>query len=316
VSPTTKRLLRHGGQLLLVAVVGWYVARELGGQWGEFRREARSLRPSWWLLAASGVLVLATYAILIEAWRRLVSGGGRSLAWRRAARIWFISNLGRFVPGRVWAIGAMGALSQREGVPPAIAAGAAILNTLVSLAAGFAVLAVSGARVIPLVLPGGQRVALGIAVLSGIGLLLLPLVLPWLLRVVGRRTGRATSVDIRAGALWFSIVGNLAGWLLYGLAYHLLAFAMLGRAPGPWSASVAVYTASYLVGYLVVIVPGGLGAREVAMAAALTGLHMTTRVEATVLAVASRLWLTVIELLPGALLLLRDAVTRSERPKI
>ena len=53
------------------------------------------------------------------------------------------------------------------------------------------------------------------------------------------------------------------------------------------------------------------------MATALTGLHMTTRVEATVIAVASRLWLTVIEILPGALLLLRDAVTRPrpERPK-
>jgi glycosyltransferase 2 family protein len=315
VTDTTKRLLRHGAQLVLVALVGWYVARELGGQWSDFRREAGALRPAWGLLIASGVVVFATYALLIDAWRRLAAGGGVRIRYGRAARIWLVSNLGKFLPGRVWQIGAMGALAQQEGVSPGVAAAAAILNALVNLAAGFAILAMSGAGVIPVVLPGGERVALLFAALSGVGLLLLPVLLPWALRLVGRRTGRETRIAIAPGALWFSIASNLAAWLLYGLAFHLFTFAVVRRVPGPWTASVAVFTASYLLGYLALFVPGGLGVREVTMAAALTGLHMTTRVEATLLAVASRLWLTVLEVLPGALLLLRDAVSRPSRPK-
>lgn len=315
MSPATRRYLRHGAQLVLVVVVGWYVARELGGQWTAFRKEAGSLRPDWALLLASSAVVLTMYALLIDAWRRLAGAGGVVLRYGRAASIWLVSILGRFLPGRVWQIGAMSALAQREGVSAPIAASAAMLNTLVNIAAAFVVVGISGARVIPRVVPGGERVALVFILLSASGLLLLPVLLPWAFRFLARRTGRETGIAIGPRALWLAIAANLVAWLLYGLAFHLFTHAVLRRSPGPWTTSVAVFTASYLAGYLAVFVPGGLGVREVTLAAALTGLHMTTRVEATVIAVASRLWLTVVEVLPGAMLLLRGAVTRPPQPK-
>jgi hypothetical protein len=51
--------------------------------------------------------------------------GGRSYApgetscpfWGRGA-IWSVSNLGRYVPGKLWSIGAMGLMAQRAGVSP------------------------------------------------------------------------------------------------------------------------------------------------------------------------------------------------------
>jgi len=59
------------------------------------------------------------------------------------------------------------------------------------------------------------------------------------------------------------------------------------------------------------VVPGGLGVRELAMVAVLTGLGLTGSVEAWLLALASRLWLTALELVPGLLFLARDGVVRS-----
>ena len=53
--------------------------------------------------------------------------------------------------------------------------------------------------------------------------------------------------------------------------------------------------------------------REGAMIAGLTGLGLATAPQATVLAVASRLWLTVLEIAPGLLFLARDAALRSPR---
>ena len=61
--------------------------------------------------------------------------------------------------------------------------------------------------------------------------------------------------------------------------------------------------------------PGGIGVREVSMHALLVGAALATPAEATLLVVASRLWLTVLEILPGALLLLAGApVPRPDPP--
>jgi uncharacterized membrane protein YbhN (UPF0104 family) len=62
---------------------------------------------------------------------------------------------------------------------------------------------------------------------------------------------------------------------------------------------VAVFTLSYLAGFLALPAPGGIGVREVSLGALLVGSGLTTTAEATLLVVASRLWLTVLEVLPG-----------------
>ena len=78
MTPTTRRRVLVVAQLLIVGVVLWYAAARLAGQWTEFRTEAGSLEPAWWLIAISAAVVLATYALLVESWRRLVrAAGGR-----------------------------------------------------------------------------------------------------------------------------------------------------------------------------------------------------------------------------------------------
>jgi hypothetical protein len=300
------------GQLVIVAVVAWLVARALRGQWSDLRRASAQLDADWSLVALSSALVLTAYAVLIEVWRRLARGGA-PVAYHRAARIWFVSSLGKYVPGKLWAIGAMGAMARREGVPATAAAGAAILNQAVNVAAGFAVLAASGAGVLPLIYPVGASAALVVAAVSVAGLLALPLVLPRLLDRIGRQTGRWGGAVIPASALWLSIVGNLAAWVLYGVAFHVFVRAVLGAAPVSWASSVAVFTGSYLAGYLALFAPGGLVVREAAVVAALTGIGAATLPQSTLVAVASRLWLTLLEVAPGAAFLLRDALTRSSR---
>ena len=68
------------------------------------------------------------------------------MSFADAARIWSVSNLGRYVPGKVWQIGAMTTMAERVGVSPIAAAGSAILNTVVNIATGFLVAIVAGWR--------------------------------------------------------------------------------------------------------------------------------------------------------------------------
>jgi uncharacterized membrane protein YbhN (UPF0104 family) len=91
-------------------------------------------------------------------------------------------------------------------------------------------------------------------------------------------------------------------WILYGIAFRVLAAGVLSRAPGAAGLYTAIYTGSYLAGFLAIIAPGGVGVREVVMAGALKGAGFGTG-EAILLVVASRIWTTILEILPAALFL-------------
>src|SRR5206468_9966973 len=100
-----------------------------------------------------------------------------------------------------------------------------------------------------------------------------------------------------------SFIGNVIAWLLYGVAFALFARGVLGSSQGTLTAYVAVYALSYLVGYLVLFAPAGAGFREAAMVVLLPAAHLANPTQALVLAITSRLWLTILEITPGALFL-------------
>lgn len=308
---------RYAARVLQAAIgitVLVYAVRALRRQWSTAAVDLGRLHPNWLWIGLSGVLFLATYAVLIEMWREVLRGWGSRLRFWVAARIWTVSNLGRYVPGKVVQIGAMGVMAERAGVSPVAATGSAILNVVVNLIAGFIVVAVFGWPLLQLQEVGGTRTALLFVVVCVGALVLLPLVLPPTLRVVSRVTGR----DFNLGALprvsiLISLVGNIVAWLLYGAAFAIFARGVSGSSQGPLTAYVAVYALSYLVGYLVLIAPAGAGFREAAMIALLPAAHLADPTQAAILAVTSRLWLTALEIAPGALFLGLDGLRRRPR---
>jgi hypothetical protein len=138
-----------------------------------------------------------------------------------------------------------------------------------------------------------------------IALLLAPITVKWAATLVARMTKRPVALSIPAAAVWESTAGYVGTWLLYGIAFELFAVSVVGHAGGSWAAYVATFTLSYLVGYLALPAPGGLGVREWAMSTVFVALKLGTPAEAAVITVASRLWLTILEVLPGLLYLVR-----------
>ncbi len=313
---TPRRLLSAIAQVVVLALVIGFAARTLGGQWAAFRARALTLEPRWGGVAGSALLVLATYALHIESWRSLVRAWGDRLGFADAARIWSVSNLGRYVPGKVWSIGAMGVMARRAGVSPVAAAGSAVLGTVVNLAAGFVVLFLSGRDVLTALFPDAAGAAALVPVLGVVGLAAVPVLLPVAARVAARAAGRAYApVRLPVRVLLGVSAANVAAWVLYGVAFRWLAGALLPGLAGKWGVYIAVFAGSYLAGYLALVVPGGLGVRELTMAAALVRLGATDAPSAALLAVASRLWLTVLELVPGLVFLARGARRAAPHPR-
>lgn len=305
----------RAAQAAFVGAVLWYGVRLLATQWQEVQALRSTVRTDWVGVLASGVVVLASYVVLIATWRATVWSWGERIGARDAARIWLVSNLGRYVPGKVWQVGAMGMLAQRAGVSPIAAIGSAVVVSLVHTLVGFGVVALTGRALLAAALPAGPWVAV-VIVSMAVAVIGAPWVLPPLIRTAGRLSGRDLAAPrLPVGAIWLAAVGSFVAWLLFGIAFWLLADALLGRTAGDATAYVAVFTLSYLIGFLALPAPGGIGVRELSMAALLVTAGLANEPQAAWLVVASRLWLTVLEIVPGALfLLVRPSPVTTPKP--
>jgi hypothetical protein len=143
----------------------------------------------------------------------------------------------------------------------------------------------------------------GIAIAGAVALVLAPVAVPRLAALAGRVSGRQLPIPrVPPSAVWVAAVSTVASWLLYGVAFWLFARGITPRATGNASSYIAVYTGSYLAGYLALFAPGGVGVREAVLVIAMPKFDLASAPDAAVIAITSRLWLTILEILPGLLL--------------
>ena len=273
------------------------------------------MHPRWGLIALSCVVVLATYGVLIETWRRIVVTWGDALPFSDAASLWFVSNLVRYVPyGSLLQIGTLAELARRRRISPIAAAGASVINVAVNIATGFIVALWGGFAALNALANGHAALGAWGAAILVLALLLLPNMLPSMLVLLQRVTGRELALRVLPRrAIYVSLFGNVAAWMLYGVAFELLVRGVLGRDVGSAPEYIALWAGAYVIGYLAFLLPAGVGARELAMTNGLGILHIVANVgEAGIIAIVARLWLTVLEIIPALIYLARGAGVRPQ----
>jgi uncharacterized membrane protein YbhN (UPF0104 family) len=303
----TRRNLFKVAQWIFAAAVLFFAARSLATQWNKVESRFTHIEFGWEWIAAATALVLITYALLIEGWRRILEAWDSQVPFIDAARIWFLSNLGKYVPGNVWSLTAMGVMARKRGLSAIAAAGSSVIMQAVSLATGTAIVMITGAKLL------GQPLLVGAAVLL-LGALLIsaPRFLPSLATSIGHLIGRdITPPAVPAKSIWTAAVASTLSWLFYGVAFQLFVRGLLGTAPGELSSYIAVYTAAYILGFISPIAPAGLGVREFTLAAFMTQLGLANEADAALVAIAARLWLTIVELVPSGLYVAAGANRKS-----
>jgi hypothetical protein len=284
-----------------LVVVGLAV-RSVVVNWQSLRTQQIEWRfgPAW--IAGSVLVVFSTYAVLIEAWRRVVVSMGERLPFLSAARIWFLASFGKYVPGKVWALAGAAVLAQRAGVDPSAAVAGALVLQVLSLTSGAAVVAMTAPEVFQSVGQGSQPVLALIILLSVLGVVALTWqpVLDWISSLLPSSWPRLRAISpVVLGA---AFVANIVAWCAYGVALLLLARGLLPGVDLSLPQAIGVFTCSYIVGFLALFAPGGLGPRESVFLLMLS--NQVGLKAAVALAISSRLLLTATELIPAVSLLL------------
>jgi len=317
-----RRWLLRGLQLVLLVGVGYGIYRALAGQlsqltWEQIRAVGT---PSTGLLLLSTVLLVSVYVLHGLFWRRITSDlGGGSAPLRGSMRAYFASALGRYLPGRLWQLAGLAVLSGRAGLTPSRAVAASLFGqlafltsgllflglTLPDLAARTGVGAASGA-LNPVLLASVLAVAAAVGIWLLVATRLGRFLHRWAERRLGARMGErvaatlAIADEVEPGRALVWAAGYALSWLLFGAAFVLFVSAFAPVPPQHLLATAGTVAASYLAGYVFILAPAGLGMREAAMGLLLA--QFLTPAAALVIAVLSRVWFTVAEVLPLALI--------------
>ena len=301
---TRQRLAVAARWLLLVLVlVAFGVA--LHGKWADVREDLGRLDVPAVLLAA--LLCLLGTLGAAQSWREVLADLGSRVSLLAGARIFFVGQLGKYVPGAVWPVLVQMRLGALLGVPR-VRMGLAFVVTLgLSLALGLVV----GLAALPGLLAGAHPAYAWLLVLLPAALVFLQpralnAVLVRALRLARRPplehalTGRGIA---RAG------VGVMVFWLVGGLHVWVLAVD-LGAAP--WRTlplAIGGFALAFCIGPLFVVLPAGAGVREAVLIVLLRAELSPTR--AVAVALVSRFLLVVTD---GLLALAAVAADRAVRP--
>ncbi|MFN2571899.1 MAG: lysylphosphatidylglycerol synthase domain-containing protein [Gemmatimonadales bacterium] len=245
--------------LLVLALV----ARSIARNWAAFQSVQVTLSPRIGWLAASVAVVFLTYAIQIESWRQMLRGWDQRLPYTAAARAWTLSNLGRYIPGKVWSVAGLVVLAERAGVRRSVAAVSAFAMQAVVLGTGVVIVAIATPHAASPLLLGGAV----LAALALIGVLAWRRTALWL----GRLADAATPLPpLPLTAIILSSGAMLLSWATFGLAFWMLIRGLMPTATVPAPAAMGMFALGYVLGIVAIIAPGGIGVRDLALVGFLT----------------------------------------------
>ena len=213
-----------------------------------------------WAVAVSAALVLLGLVLTSVAWLGLLAAYGHALPGAEGRSVFFVGQLGKYVPGGVWSIGAHAHLARPYGVPVRVTAGTSLAFLGLNVATGAVVVGVAGLT--GWASPLGDPVSVALVVGGALALT------PGLVNRFGSALGGPGS---RLHLTWPGVLGLV---VLMALTWTSYAAGLVVLAPGRSTSLLALaagaFALSYVVGVVVVVAPAGVGAREVTLVALLS----------------------------------------------
>ncbi|MGQ0656506.1 MAG: lysylphosphatidylglycerol synthase domain-containing protein [Chromatiales bacterium] len=253
-------------------------------QWSKIRNLNLEVRPA--MMAAALIALVVLFFLDAYGWHLILRSLGPRPEAPSSIRIWMVSALTRYLPGGVWGYLSRAAMCTERGIPLVTSSLSLYLETLLltasSLAVGFpALLSATGFPIDP--------TTAGLLWLV-LGLLLHPKAIALTRHLPGRpgRVLAATSLPSQLQTLSLYLY-YLAFWTAFGAVFVCFVLSLYPLSPSSWVPVGASISMSFLVGFITVFVPGGIGVRESVLYLLL--LPFMPPAACLLISIGSRLWI-------------------------
>lgn len=254
------------------------------------------------------VLLAPLYIVNGMSWYLVNRALGIKVSYFKSLKILILGNFARFIPGGIWQYAGRVYLSRKEGIPESMTISAVLTETLFTLLTGVIVIATVG-LFWKLPMQNGSFIWLFIALLF----LLLSAVffsnerfVNLLSKLMKRLVGREGLLPLRLSAGWVPIllITFSLQFVLAGAVLHLLTQNATPIPLGFYPLFVGIFAMSWILGFITIFAPSGLGVQEVTMATLLSA-YMPFPV-ASLVAIVFRLVLFVSEAVTALLILAKE----------
>lgn len=275
--------------VLLVVVIGFAVY-QVSRQWTEFTDAIKEIHPL--SLALSLLLVILGQIAGTLSWQTLIDDMGPKIGVARGAQVFLVGQLGKYVPGSIWAYVLQMELGKRYGLARARVFAASLIS------AGIAVVAAMllGTLALP-VLFDNHRELLWLYLLLPIGLACLhPAVITRIAQLVFKLLRKEPlDHDLRKRIVGRSLGWSVLSYACFGAHLWLLLNSVSNSSAGDLLMCVGVLAVAMTAGLFAFILPSGVGVREAVIVAGLA--TVIPNPQALALALVSRVLFVITDLL-------------------
>ena len=233
--------------------------------------------------------LLVTFLLLAILFRKIFYYLDVNLSLKKTFKIFFISNLGRYMPGKIWQFVGMYYLLDQENIGKLKSVScvlwANILINLAGLVVGLPTLyfyyyKVSFFSLIVMTL-----------LLSFLFIIIQPKFINSISHFVLRKMNKEpVNMSLPSSKIILLLLFCCGIWFFYGLGFFLLANSVTDIEMNSFPLFVGSFAAAHIIGFMAFFAPGGLGVREGALTYMLS-LYLPLPV-ATIISVLARIWFT------------------------
>jgi glycosyltransferase 2 family protein len=245
----------------------FYFARAASRHWASIRDIEFGTAIISGMAAAAGLYVL-TYLVSAKTWQLALRYLGASASFRTSAEIIFVSQFAKYLPGNVGHHVGRVLLAKRAGLGPQVVIGSIFIDSAMVVLAAL-ICSLPSYTLLWLLAnehaPHASALLLGAAIMLGLACLI-----GWLLRKRWRDSAKGLQFakDLingeRIPLLLRSFASYCISFVLGGLGLYLLLVSLTGSVIDREALPqvIGVYSAAWLLGFLIPGAPAGLGVRE------------------------------------------------------
>lgn len=276
--------LKTAARALFLVLAAAFLVIAVATTWDGFVQALADL--TWDAVASAFLACLIALLVNSLSWRAVMAAVGLDATIFQAMRVFLLSQIGKYVPGSIWPVLAQAEFARDHGVSRA----RAMTGSIVAMIVGVITAGIVGALGIALSAPDALAEYWWVIVAAaGLACLLIPQLLARVVALAFRITRRQETpariggVHIAASAGW-----SILMWLILGLHAWVLLRQMAPETT--FALAAGAFAFAWLVGFIVVFAPAGVGAREAALVLALSSV--TDAATALSFAIISRFLMT------------------------
>jgi len=282
-----KRIVKIG----VILIIFYFLGMNLRRNWGQV--DFRQLHFNIRLLIASILFLWVHFLSSVLGWKLILDKLDVSLPFLKGIKIMFYSQLGKYLPGKIWTFTGRMYFCQKVGIPNS--------KTFISMVLELALTVLSGILIFLISLLLGSRFKMDINpfLLVIVAVLIITMIHPKILvRLINFflrwLKKEQIKIDLNFSQIFVLTAYYCIIWFCFGIAFYFLINSVTFITPSKIPIITGSFAISSTIGVMALFAPAGLGVREGILSLLLSNFFPLSL--AILLSLLCRIWVSIGEL--------------------